>query len=40
VDDAVVWKDTALAGEPDRTRNPTTGLSAPGTRPVPVSHSK
>ena len=40
VDDAVVWRDTALAGEPDRTRNPTTGLSAPGTRPVPISHSK
>ena len=40
VDDAVVWKDTALAGEPDRTQNPTAGLSAPGTRPVPVSHSK
>jgi len=40
VDDAVVWRDTALAGEPDRTQNPTTGLSAPGTRPVPISHSK
>ena len=40
VDDAVVWKDTALAGEPDRTQNPTAGVSAPGTRAVPVSHSK
>ncbi len=41
VDDAVVWKDTIIAGEPDRTQNPTAaGVSAPGTRPLPVSHSK
>jgi dienelactone hydrolase len=40
VDDAVVWKDTALAGEPDRTQSPTAGVSGAGTRPVPVSHSK
>ncbi|MEA3195862.1 MAG: hypothetical protein QOD26_4195 [Betaproteobacteria bacterium] len=40
VDDAVVWKDTALAGEPDRAQNPTSGVTAPGTRAVPVSHSK
>jgi dienelactone hydrolase len=40
VDGAVVWKDTALAGQPDRTQSPTTGVSAPGTRAVPISHSK
>ena len=40
VDDAVVWKDTALAGAPDRTQNPTTGLSAPAVKAVPISHSK
>ena len=40
VDDAVVWKDTALAGAPDRTQNPTAGPSAPGTKAVPVSHSR
>lgn len=40
VDDAVVWKDTAIASEPDRAQSPTSGVSAPGTRPLPVSHSK
>jgi len=40
VDEAVVWKDTTLAGEPDRTQNPSAGLSAPGTKVIPVSHSK
>ena len=40
VDDAVVWKDTIMVGEPDRAQNPTAGVSAPGTRPLPVSHSK
>ena len=37
VDDAVVWKDTTLVGEPDRAQSPTAGVSG---RPVPVSHSK
>ncbi|HUQ24724.1 MAG TPA: prolyl oligopeptidase family serine peptidase [Burkholderiales bacterium] len=40
VDDNVVWKDTALAGEPDRAQNPTAGVTGTTTRPVPVSHSK
>jgi dienelactone hydrolase len=40
VDDSVVWKDTMLAGEPDRTQNPAAGLTTPGSRAVPVSHSK
>jgi dienelactone hydrolase len=40
VDDAVVWKDTMLAGEPDRTQNPGAGVTTPGSRAVPVSHSK
>jgi len=41
VDGAVVWKDTALAGEPDRTQNPTAGGNAPaGTKVIPISHSK
>jgi hypothetical protein len=37
VDDAVVWKDTTLVGEPDRTQDPSAGVTG---RPVPVSHSK
>ncbi|HXU42026.1 MAG TPA: prolyl oligopeptidase family serine peptidase [Burkholderiales bacterium] len=41
VDDAVVWKEAVMAGEPDRAQNPTAaGVSAPGTRALPVSHSK
>ena len=41
VDDAVVWKEAVIAGEPDRAQNPTAaGVSAPGTRALPVSHSK
>jgi len=40
VDDAVVWKDTALVGGPDRTQNPSTGLSAPAVKAIPISHSK
>jgi dienelactone hydrolase len=40
VDDAVVWKDTMLAGAPDRTQNPSAAVSGAGNRVVPVSHSK
>ena len=40
VDDAVVWKDTALAGGPDRTQDPSVGVSAPTAKAVPISHSK
>ena len=41
VDDAVVWKDTALAGGPDRAQDPATGGGASqGAKAIPISHSK
>jgi hypothetical protein len=40
VDGNVVWKDTALAGAPDRTQDPSAGLSAPTVKAIPISHSR
>jgi hypothetical protein len=40
VDGNVVWKDTTLVGAPDRTQDPSAGLSAPTAKAIPISHSK